>query len=52
MNGLPSTSCSSQSKKNSKSIPQFTKLSMKDFRRIKDLGSGSYGIVQLVNLHG
>ena len=25
---------------------------MKDFRRIKDLGSGSYGIVQLVNLHG
>lgn len=24
---------------------------MKDFRLIKDLGSGSYGLVSLVNLH-
>ena len=25
---------------------------MKDFQLIKDLGSGSYGVVSLVNLHG
>ena len=30
----------------------FENLSMKDFQLIKDLGSGSYGIVSLVNLHG
>jgi len=27
-------------------------VSKKDFKRIRDLGSGSYGIVTLVNLHG
>ena len=25
---------------------------MKDFKRIKDIGSGSYGVVSLVELHG
>ena len=30
----------------------FANLSMKDFKLIRELGSGSYGIVSLVNLHG
>jgi len=47
----PSTSASSASKKNSKNI-SFTNLSMKDFQLVRDLGSGSYGVVSLVNLHG
>ena len=32
-------------------IREFENLSMKDFKLIKDLGSGSYGEVSLVNLH-
>ena len=30
----------------------FANLSMKDFKLIRELGSGSYGVVSLVNLHG
>ena len=38
-------------KKRSQSIP-FKDLSSNDFTPIRDLGSGSYGSVSLVNLHG
>ena len=30
----------------------MTNLTMKDFKLIRDLGAGSYGVVSLVNLHG
>ena len=39
------------SKKATKEPISFENLSMKDFKLIKDLGSGSYGVVSLVNLH-
>ena len=52
VDNVHSTTASSLSKKNSKCLPQFTKVSKKDFKRIRDLGSGSYGVVTLVNLHG
>ena len=47
----PSISTPPFSKKNSNNI-NFTNLSMKDFQLVRDLGSGSYGVVSLVNLHG
>ena len=55
---LSTTSASTNSKKLVKAndevsnVPiSFENLSMKDFKLIKDLGSGSYGEVSLVNLH-
>ena len=51
-NAPPSTSASSTANKNSKADLNFTQLSMKDFQWVEDLGSGSYGTVSLVNLHG
>ena len=51
----PSTTASTVSKERNsrKRVPdKISNVTMKDFKHVRDLGRGSYGVVQLVNLRG